>query len=270
MLLPDYIDINESEKYNLSIRIDRQNFSFTLLDTDTKAFCFVNRKFFEEVSLLENIKQSIFDMSFLTHKYASTELIFVSDSFEFVPTYIFEKKEQEAIFRLSHAECQNTIMQSQPLLKNTITLFDTDKELFNFLQRSILDIKYHHHTHILANHFYQKTRIPSLYNQGFINFDGNRCDVFFFRSQKLVHVGSYENLKEQDLVFQILSIWEKAGYKQLDDLLFVCGESPIKEKTLDILKDYIKKVEDIGIPSDAELLGADAKQTPLDLLVLSL
>ena len=161
-------------------------------------------------------------------------------------------------------------MDSLPLLKNTETLFDIDKELFNFLQRSILDIKYYHHTQILGNHFHQKTKIPSLHNQGFINFNGDRYDVFFFRSQKLEHVASYEHLKEQDLVFHTLSVWEKAGYKQMDDSLFVCGESPIKEKTLDILKNYIKKIEDIGIPSDAVLLGADAKQTPLDLLLFSL
>lgn len=270
MLLPDYIDINESERYNLSIRVEEKKFSFTLHDTENKAFCYISRDFFEETSLLENIKQSIFDMSFLTHKYMSVKLIYVSTKYEFVPSYIFEKQKLDDLYKLSHTDSLKKIVESEELLKGAITIFDMDSELFNFLQRSILGIDYYHHSHILANYFHQKTKIPSLHNQAFINFDGNRSDLFFFKHQKLIHVASHEDIKAQDLAFHILSLWEKAEYKQLEDSLSVSGESPIKEKTINILKDYIQQIEEIGLPSDVELLGHSAKQTPLDLLALSL
>lgn len=270
MFLPDHIDVSKSERYNLSIRITADELSFTLFQPETKAFCYRERQFFKEMSLLENLKQAIFDMSFLTQKFAQTDVVIVSPNYEFVPDYIFEKGHIDDLFSLTHCENAGRVLESSKRFKNKITLFDIDPELHDFLIRSLFDPIFHHHINLLAAHFANKSSFVPSTGQMHISFNQNYIDVFCFQNKRMRHIVTYKNISEQDFVYYVLNLWDKCKFKQMGDNLYIYGDSPIKVGVLAILKEYISKIEQSGMPSDVQLFGLDAQKTPLDVLTLSL
>lgn len=270
MFLPDNIEISKSEKYNLTIRITDHNLSFTLFCPENNAYCYRERVFFEDTSLLDNVKQSIFEMSFLTQKYAKTDVIFVSDKYEFIPDYIFENKHTEDLYKLTHSGDIGKVIQSNQMYNDIVTLFDIDSELHNFLVRSLFAPNFHHHSNVLVRFFDQKAGFPSTVNQMFINFCDTYIDVYCFKNQKMIHSSTYRNVNVQDFVYYILNLWNKCKLRQLSDTLQTYGESPIKKEAIEILSEYISHIEPVGQPSVVQLLGSEAEKTPLDLLTFSI
>lgn len=50
---------------------------------------------------------------------------------------------------------------------------------------------------------------------------------------------------------------------------FIESESPVSQQIHPLLRDYISRIESLGLPSEVEFLGEDGRKTPLDLLILS-
>ena len=78
MFLPENIDLAQSEKYNLSIRLTPDGFSFCISSpTDKSIFHYQETVFSKNLSLIENIKKTFFEVNFFSQPFQQTQVTVV-------------------------------------------------------------------------------------------------------------------------------------------------------------------------------------------------
>ena len=275
MLLPDNIDLSQTEKYILSLRISDTTFSYSIHEPRVNGdFCYRETSFANDSDILNNIQSIIFDYNFLTHKYKQTNVVFVSNNYELVPAYLIEKNKIRSLYNFTHNEKFTQILSSPTPIQNNTILFGANDELYKFLVRSLFNPQFYHHIDPILRFVNGKNRIAAAQNKMYLHFNDQLTDISCYNSEsKLLHVSTLSNENNNNRIYHILNIWEKSNFDQRNDYIYVLGKS-IDDKyqpIIDTLKEYIQNIEVTGIPNEVELLKLDEDiQIPLDLLILSI
>ena len=104
----------------------------------------------------------------------------------------------------------------------------------------------------------------------YLYFSDKQADVLVTRNGEIQTLQSFTDESDQDLLYFVINIWKSLNMNQLEDRLYLSGDSSKYAKLTPLLSKYIQYVEQKGAPSEAFLLGDDASKTPIDLLALLL
>lgn len=269
MFLPESIDLGQSDRYVLSIRITSYSFMFSISDPETKEnYCLRETSFSMSDNLLANIQRIIFDFNFLTQEFKQTNVIFVSSSYDLIPARYFDLKDKEHLYNFTHVEKASHLSTGFIKNQDVTTLFNLNKDIFDFLSRSLWAPHFFHHTNLLINYFEDKNKLTGNASRMYLNFHDNFLDIICFTGPKLIHSLTYTNEQITNQLYYILKLWEQCRFSQLDDYLFIVGNPDLQ--LVKLLQQYIKNIEQQNIPSEIFLWNEDAQKAPLDLLTLSL
>lgn len=269
MFIPEYIDLGQSEKYVLSIRINDSGLMFSISDPNNeKNYCFRKTDFSAGSDLLSNIQRIVFDLNFLTQPFLSTNVVFVSPHYDFLPKEYLEQKKQKAVYDLVHDDKSDFMLTAECGGKEYSVMYSIGESLHSFLCRNLYDPHFYHHAELLVDMLQDKGKAVSLTSKMFVNFHDNMMDIICFRNSKFIHCLTYENEPVSNQLYFILKMWEQCQFDQTKDYLYIVGK-PEEQVRLD-LYDYIKNVEPMSAPSEVFLWNDDAQKAPLDLLSLSL
>lgn len=268
MFIPETIDLGQSEKYDLSIRIRPDGFMFAIADPENgKNYC-LRETTFSEDSLFQNIQRIIFDLNFLTQQYRQTNVIFVSKEYDIVPLAYLVEKQKSLVYDFVHYHESSHILINRNEQQETGTLFNIDKELYEFLARSLYNPSFLHHTTPVISRFESKGKNVNLTSRMIVNFHDDMVDVLCFSTNRLLHCITYQGEKPANQLYYILKLWEKCEFDQKTDILYVLGHPD--EQVMDGFKDYVLRIETSNFPTEAYLWNEDAEKAPLDLLLLAL
>lgn len=270
MFLPPTIDLANSEKYILSIRIKPDGFMFSLKETNGgKNYCLRQTTFDQdESSLLDNIKKIIFDLNFLTLQYAKTNVILVLQDYIVVPEEFYDSKLRQVLYDFTAKADKNFVLTDEHPKYKQKTLYAIDEAIYEFLSRSLFNPHFYHHTSPLINLFEGRAKTTSLHSKMYVNLHEDIVDILCFSGDKFVLGQSYERLTTSEQIYYILKIWESLKLDQLRDQLLIAGQ--LDDHVSDTLRDYIKNIERIATPSEVYLWNEEAQKAPLDLIALSL
>lgn len=274
MFIPDNIDLGQTEKYILSIRISDTEFSFSMHEPIVNgAFCYKATQLPKDASTLNEIQSIIFDYNFLIQKYKQTNVIFVSDNYELIPEYLRETSKTNELYNFTHESKSNKVIVSPSTIQEKAILFDANEEVYKFLVRSLFNPLFFHHTDPILRFVSEKNRIAEQKNRMYLHFYDNSVDIISYnKNSKLEHIVTLSNKSEYDQVYHILNIWEKGGFDQRNDLLYILGNNITakQEAIIKTLKEYINTVSSVSLPNELDLLNIqDECKAPLDLLILS-
>ena len=270
MFIPEAIDLGQSEKYDLSIRIRPDGFMFSISEPDAGSNYCLRETTFSEETLLKNVQKIIFDLNFLTQQYHSTNVILVSSSYDIVPLEFYQNKidKKNAIFSFVHTSEATHILSCENVRQRNVTLFNVESELYEFLSRSLFNPVFMHHTNPLINLFENKGKSISMTSRMFVNFHDDMFDIICFSKTQMIHCLSYHEESINNQLYYILKLWESCGFDQLNDWIHIVGEP--EKKVMEGIQTYIKNIETSNYPTEAFLWNKDAQKAPLDLLALSL
>jgi len=269
MFLPESIDLGQSEKYVLSIRIKPDSFMFSISESgNEKNFCLRETSFSMNDNLLANIQRIIFDYNFLTQEFKQTNVVFVSSDYDLLPALYFDTKEKEALYDFTHTAKSSHIVSGIIGKQDIIALFNMNKDIYEFLSRNLWTPHFFHHSNLLINYFENKNRLTGNASRMYLNFHDRFLDIICFTGPKLIHCLTYESEHMMNQIYFILKLWEQCRFDQLEDYLFVAGNTD--KQIIKHLQEYIKNIEQLNNPSEIYLWSEDAQKTPLDLLTLSL
>lgn len=272
MFLPDNIDFAQSEKYLLSVRIKPDGWSFSIHEPEIGGeYCYREASFSKDSDILSNMQRMIFDFNFLSQPFKQTNVVFVSPDYEVVPQYLFEKKKKIELYNISHYKKADRVLSGQDKIQNNLLLYSVDNEIYQFLSRSLYNPQFWHHANLLLGYADRKNRITAKSAKMYLNFHDRYLDIICFDSQsKFIHAVSYYNEPVQNIVYHILNLWDKCNFDQNKDYIYIIeSQSQTAVEVSALLRDYIKCIESLGLPSEVEFLGEDGRKTPLDLLILS-
>jgi len=267
MFLPATIDLGQSEKYILSIRISADKFMFSISDPqDHNNYCLRETELPVGMPLLDNIKRIIFDLNFLTQQYLQTNVVIVSSDYDLVPDKYYDYDHREEMFGFAHFKNEGQVLSDEKTGHKTITLYAIDKNLYQFLQRNLYSPQFRHHSSLLAD--YLNMHLQREQPRMFIYSHDGLFDVLCYSGIELSHSLTYRNTNPSDQAYYILKLWESIGLNQMSDMLYIAGD--MDESVISVLQKYIKNIEKVGAFSDIYLWHEDAQKAPLDLLALSL
>ena len=272
MFFPETIDLSESEKYVLAIRLQTGKFSFAIfMPGQNDAYAYRETSFSSDTPYLQQVQRTIFDLNFLTQTFLRTWVEIVSPRYTIVPKSYFNSKEKELYLSKTFSEeCGQVLSESVGLNTDKELVFDVEKELYEFLSRNLFSPIFVHHTSPLIKFFKLNSGKPELYSRMYLYLHNDQIDVFVTRNGEILTAQSFAGEKEQDLLYFVMNIWKSAGMNQLTDRLFLSGEDEKTGRLIPLFSKYIQFVEQKGAPSESFLLGQDAQKTPIDLLALLL
>lgn len=269
MFLPENIDLGQSEKYVLSIRIKPDGFMFSIYEPGNEMnYCLRDTTFSGGDDLSNNVQRIIFELGFLTQEFKRTNVVIVSKDYELIPAAYFDTKNKKDLYDFTHFNKSGYLLSGLIDKQDVVTLFNLDRNIFDFLSRNLWTPQFYHHSNLIAGLFEDKGKITSTNSKMYLNFHGNFMDVICFSGSKLRHSITFENEPAINQIYYALKLWERFEFNQLNDYLYIAGDAD--ETILTHLQLYIKNVEPINAPSEVFFWSEDAQKAPLDLLALSL
>ena len=270
MFLPATIDLANSEKYTLSIRIDSKKFMFSLSrPNEGKNFCF-RETHFENTneSMLERLQRIIFELNFLTQQFAQVNVIFVSTNYQVIPDDFFEKGEESSLHRFLVDEGPDFILDNKLPKYKVQILSGVDEEVYGFMKRSLYNPVFYNQSAVLINYLEGSKKATALNSRMYVNLSDTIVDIIGFSGANLLHASSYQGLSIREQAYYVLKIWEALGLDQISDQLLIVGDPD--DALLSVLRKYIKNIEKVGVPNEVYLWSQEALLAPIDLLSLSL
>lgn len=269
MILPEYINLEQSEKYILSIRLKTSQLIFSISNPEnTKHYCLREVYFSSGKDLLSNIQKVIFELNFLTQPFLQTNLIYVSADYDLVPNEYFESKKKKELYNLVHIDKNRYVLSDDNKGEDFVTLYGVEESVYDFLLRNLYNPQFFHHSTLLIDYFKDKGMIAPSVSRMFVNFHNDQIDVICFTHSGVLHCLSFIDESPINQLYYILKIWEQSNLNQMTDYLYLVGDP--NEIVKNGLYEFVKNIECMGIPSEVFLWNEDAQKAPLDLLSLSL
>lgn len=269
MFLPESIDLGQSEKYILSIRIKPDRFMFSIHEPGfERNYCLRETTFSATDNILNNIQRTIFDLNFLTQEFKQTNVILVSRDYELVPATYFQSKHRTTLYNLAHTKKASHLLSALLDKQDIVTLYNTDKEVYEFLSRNLWNPQFHHHSFLMNKLLENKGNALGITSKMYLNFHDEVMDVFCYSGAKLLHSLTFEGEPASNQLYYILNLWDKCGFDQMKDYMYIIGQP--ETKLVLYLQEYINNVERMNAPSEVYLWNDEAQKAPLDLLSLAL
>ncbi len=252
MFLPDSIDLAQSEKYSLSIRLTPSGFSFLIFSASDKNIHYHNETVFNEnLPISENIKKIFFESNIFRHPFSKIKVSVVSDRYTLLPSEFFDKKDIADIFRFNFHGGIGKVLENHLPTENLNVLFDLDEDTYSFLYRN------------LWNPFFSSfisDLLPFCTNYGekennrcFVFFHDNMATIIFYRDKSLLSANTFQSDDEANFIYNIVNIWDKHSFNQNEDYLYIDADEEKSWVSISTLKQLIKNVETITLPKEVLL-----------------
>lgn len=250
MFLPENIDLAQSEKYILSIRLMPDGFSFCIFSpSDQSVFHYQEKAFSKNLSLIENIKKTFFEVNFFSQPFQKARVTIVSPRYTIVPDTYFEKKKAKDIFEFNIHGGSGKVLSNYIAEGACHVLFDLDEEVYSFLCRNLWNPSFFSYKAFLLP-FFANYQAGNGWKRCFVNFHDEMISVTCFSGAKLLSANTYTDKDKYDALFNIVNIWEKQSLDQNSDLLILSGNLPDYKESIDTLKKLIKNVEPLKLISE--------------------
>lgn len=268
MQLPENIDINNAGQYNLYIRVQPNALLFITQEINNRdKFTISEVKLSKDKTLLVDFKQIIYDYPVLAENFNQVNIVFVTSDYQLIPNIYYDKKSVKDIYHFTHSNKSTHVITCEQDLSECKTIFGINEEIYLYLKRSLYDPSFFHHSSLVSDYFKIKIK-GKKQNSMFINYHNNLLDVICFdKNERIVYSHTYKNEQEENLLYYTLSVWEKCGFDQYKDLLFIYGYAP-SNGLEQLLKKYIENVSNIGLFDPITDFGEKAQTIPLDILNL--
>lgn len=266
MFLPENIDLAYSERYNLSIRLSPNGFSFCIFSLeDSSIFHFQETTMGANLTYIENLKKVIFDLGFFSQSFKKVTVTVASIFYTLVPEEYFDKKHIDELFRFNFHNAQGIVLADPTINQSYHTLFNIEEEVHSFLSRNLWNPKFFHHSASLTKLFHSYMGSDDG-NNCFVDFHDQYVTIICFGDRQLLSSNSYQVNDPHDATYFIASIWEKLQFNQMTDKLYLSGKIDDHKTTVDLLRKLIRHVEQVHLQPKTKIEETQLNNLPTDLL----
>ena len=267
MFLPENIDLAHSEKYNLSIRLAPNGFSFCIYSNDDPSvFHFQETGLGNKLSYIESIKKIVFDLGFFSNKFNKSSVVVVSQHYTIVPEQLFDSKHIKKLFDYNFHNQTGVVLSEKVLNGEYHVIFNMHEELHSFLTRHLFNPTIHHHSTSLIQNFIYFDR--KLRHHCFLDFHEDYFTIICFSENELLTVNTFAETNSNNICYLMMGIWEKLGFDQNSDKLYISGKSKSLSEVETELKDLIKNIEYTELDPTVHLTKEQKDAIPTDLIAL--
>ncbi|NDV57134.1 DUF3822 family protein [Bacteroides sp. 519] len=266
----EQFDSKRSEQYILSIRLSTDGFYFVVYNP--QHYCFLlseKRKPDTTMSYLANLKLAFRELPFLSLPYKQVYVLIADKRFTLVPLELFDDAHTQELFGYNYLQKHNEIICRNMLPNNNcVLLYGMDKYIHVLVNETHPEALYLSHIAVLTEYFSVKSRAAHT-KQMFACLRGEYVDLYCFDRGRMSLVNAYGECKTpDDFSYYILLVWKQLGMSQLNDELYILGNTQNKSGLLEILKNFIKKVTEVEIEAElGNFFSESVKDVPYDMQI---
>ncbi|MDR2144829.1 MAG: DUF3822 family protein [Tannerella sp.] len=267
--VPDALTANISEKYNVSIRLNDNSFTFTgYVPGERDSFFRETVPLDKNKSLADSLKDIYFDNECLKYVFKSLNIICVTERYTVIPEDVYSERDKEKLFSLCFTPKENGKIITEDIDNNSfISIFEFDTEAYEFLMRSFINATFRHALSPTLK-LWQKNSLATYPKQVYMNVYQGVIDVVCFEHGELLFANSFPYERENDILYFVTYVCKQLNINQLEDELYFCGEISVCRSVMNVLDAYFerinlftKKMEKYQSPVDEEV--------PLDIIILT-
>lgn len=244
---------DNTSKYELSIQICLDGFSFFILNSDQKCLALSQSKSLnsdsENISI-DALKESIRNCEFLNLNYNQVSIIWLTKKASLIPSELFSEALAANSFQLCHPLSKDESLSWDELeALNAYLVYALPSTLPDFIETQFPGAKILHQSF----NFYQKalkqtlnTKHPKVYVQIYNHF----FDAIIPDKDQKHFVNSYTYKDETDIVYFILNIYKQLKLNTEYSQLLLSGKINESGKNVELLKKHIKEIEIENTPSE--------------------
>jgi hypothetical protein len=243
--VPDtLLNVTNSEKYNVSIRLWPDGLSFSgYIPSEKDSFFSETVSLDPEVSLVQSLKDIFFENACLSYVYNALHVISVSDKYTLVPDSVFSEKDKNQLFSYCFPVDKDSKVLAQPLTDfYSSLLFCMDNETYEFMVRSLIDP---HFIHFLSPMLvdWRKKSLGCYPKQIYIVIQDTMLHIVCFEQGELLFMNSFGYETGNDIIYFIMYVCKQLSVNQLEDPVFFYGDKAICRKVLPVIKNYMEQVD---------------------------
>jgi hypothetical protein len=240
--ISENIDLSQSERFILTIRVHPEQFSFSLHNPADTASCFhYSIEKDKQLSALSSFKEAYFDNEFFALTYKKIYIINHTPVFTYIPSIIFEDKDKDAYLNFLFMEKSGKSLFHQLKTQEITILHVMPDDVYDFFQRTFLEGEIIHHTAPLIAYFHSERHTINQ-KKMVVNWQNNGMDIFCFSRETFLLGNHFTCGNLSDAVYYILFIWKQLKFNQMDDFLYIIGDTKLKKDLIENLNPYIQQI----------------------------
>ncbi|HHU08235.1 MAG TPA: DUF3822 family protein, partial [Clostridiaceae bacterium] len=152
-------------------------------------------------------------------------------------------------------------------------LFNMNEELHSFLSRHLFNPTIHHHSTSLIQSFINLKFDPindvtdnSNKKDCFLDFNNDYITVVCLSDNQLLTANTFAETNFNNISYYVMGIWEKLGFDQNTDNLYISGKSDTKVCVVNELRNLIRNIEYIELKPGITLTDEQIANVPTDLI----
>ncbi|MDR3251058.1 MAG: DUF3822 family protein [Tannerella sp.] len=242
--VPDTLTTDNSEKYEVSIRLSSGGLSFSgYIKGERGSFFYETASFDGDVNMIQSLKNIFFDNICLSYIYKSVYVVCPSGKYTLTPDSVYVEKNKDLLFKFCHKEDKSKKIIAQPLNDLSSTLiFEVDTEVYEFLARSLVSPQFVHSLSpmLLA---WQKESLAIFSKQMYVAVYDNYFDVVCFMRDELLFVNSFDYETGNDIIYYVMYVCKRLDINQFDDCLHFYGNKTVCQEAMSMVRSYIGRLD---------------------------
>jgi hypothetical protein len=242
--VPDTLNADHSEKYDVSIRLWPDGLSFSgYIPSEIDSFFTDTVLLNRNVPLVQSLKEIFFDNECLSYVYNSLYVISVSGKYTLAPDGVFSEKNKDLLFSycFQPGENRRTLFQLLTSFGSSL-LFDMDNEAYEFMIRSLVNPRFIHSLSPLLLSWRKKSLV-CYPKQIYVVVHDAMVDIVCLEHGEILFVNSFRYEAESDIIYFIMYVCKQLSVNQLEDSLSFCGDKVLCRKIMLVIKNYIAQVD---------------------------
>jgi hypothetical protein len=239
------IDINRTHSYILSIQLDLDGFSFSILDRVRNKAVVLQHYYLPETLTPDEkagqIKKILRENKFFQSTYKKVILLQNSPKSIMIPRALFQEKYLKSYFEFNHPLGElEEIHYNHIEETNSYNIFTLPNPVSNAIIQHLKNVELYHQAlpfiFNAINYLHSENKIVSLYlNNHFI-------DIGLFEENKMLLYNSFKISTKEDVLYFVLYIYKQLNLDTKSNELFISGNCEQINDPSQLFKRYIKKV----------------------------
>ncbi len=253
-------NINKTSIYILSLQLDKNGYSYIIVDPILKRYIAIKHVNFEQniasKSFGDKIKEIFLNENILNKNYKTFNFCFLSQKNTLVPTSLFDNKNLKSYFEFNHIPDNSEELRFN-FLKNTeaYNIFAVPTEITTFLINRIPKIKFYNQASIFIESTIDKAKIDKLKTPFVrININIDFFDIAIIISEKLILYNTFSYKNENDIIYFILNIFEKLNLPVDGSYISISGDIEARSDFFIKINNFVKNIKFSNLKKETEYI----------------